>query len=275
MKNKKSSAVLLNMLALVVILLILSPLFLLFVNSFRSTSEILRNPVGLPEFLDLGNFLRIFTKTSFPVNFRNSLIVSVSTVLLCLGVTIPAGYALSRFSFYGKRVLITWLLASQAFPGVLMAVGFVGLLKALNMVNSLTGLIILYMSFTVPFCSGLLKGYFDQIPVSIEEAAMIDGCTRSRAVVTVVIPLAVPGLIAVGTFAFMLAWNEFFFSLVLLQDPRRYTLPLFLARFLGTGGAVEWGYLCAGSSVCALPPILIFLSFQKYLISGLTKGAIK
>ncbi|ABV34357.1 MULTISPECIES: carbohydrate ABC transporter permease [Pseudothermotoga] len=275
MKRKKSYVIVANIMALLVVLIILSPLFLLFSNSFRSTAEILREPMGLPKTFYTGNFSYIFRKMDFGTNFRNSLMTTACTVVLCLCTTVPAGYAISRFSFVGKRQLVIWLLASQAFPGVLMAVGFTSLLKNLNLMNSLSGLVILYLSFTIPFCSWLLKGYFDQIPVSIEEAAMIDGCTRSRALLTIVIPMAVPGLIAVGTFAFMLAWNEFFFALVLLQDRSRYTLPLLLARFLGTGGAVEWGYLCAASLLCTLPPICIFLAFQKYLVSGLTKGAIK
>ncbi|HOJ88191.1 MAG TPA: carbohydrate ABC transporter permease [Pseudothermotoga sp.] len=276
MKRKRRFLIVIaNLTAVLTVVLILSPLLLLFLNAFRQTSEILKKPLGLPRSFYLGNFSHIFARTSFTDNLKNSLLTTIITVFLCLCATTPAGYVLSRFSFIGRRVIIIWLLASQAFPGVLMAVGFINVLKSLGLYNTLPGLVVLYMSFTIPFCSWLLKGYFDQIPISIEEAAMIDGCTRARAMYKIVIPLAIPGLIAVGTFAFMLAWNEFFFALVLLQDSKRYTLPLFLARFLGTGGAVEWGYLCAASTLCVLPPIFIFLAFQKYLISGLTKGAIK
>ena len=182
---------------------------------------------------------------------------------------------MSRFNFKMKNILILWLLASQAFPGILMIVGLFSLLNKYSLQNNILGLIILYTTFTIPFCSWLLKGYFDEIPQALEEAAMIDGCTRFQAMYKIIIPMAVPGIIAVGTFAFLLSWNEFFFALVLMRDNANYTLPVFLSRFLGTGGAVEWGPLSAGALLTALPPIILFLFSQKYLISGLTKGAIK
>lgn len=275
MKPKKSVVITMNIISVLVVLAILSPLVLLFVNGFRQTPEILKNPIKFPEGLYLDNFVNVFSNTSFLNNMKNSFIITASTVFLCILVTAPAGYALSRFRFIGKRLLVTWLLASQAFPAILMAVGFFSVLNAFNLLNTLPGLIILYTTFTIPFCCWLLKGYFDEIPISIEEAAMVDGCNRTQAFVRVVMPIAIPGLIAVGTFAFMLAWNEFFFALVVMRDNAHYTLPVFLSRFVGTGGAVEWGNLSAGGMLTALPPVIIFLIFQKYLISGLTKGAIK
>jgi len=275
MRPKKRITITLNIITIVVVFLVIFPLILLFANAFRTTPEVLKNPTGFPKSLYFGNFAYVFKNTSFPMNFKNTFIVTVCTVMACIAVTAPAGYALSRFDFLGKKPLIVWLLSSQAFPAVLMAVGFFNILKGMDLLNSLSGLVMLYTTFTIPFCCWLLKGYFDEIPISIEEAAMVDGCGRFQAFVKVVIPMAIPGLIAVGTFAFMLAWNEFFFALVVMRDNVHYTLPVFLSRFVGTGGAVEWGYLSAASLMCALPPVIVFLLFQKYLISGLTKGAIK
>ncbi|HNS35333.1 MAG TPA: carbohydrate ABC transporter permease, partial [Mesotoga sp.] len=213
--------------------------------------------------------------TSFRRNFANSMTVTLVTVLLCIVITTLAGYAMSRFKFKGKNPLILWLLASQAFPGILMIIGLFSLLNRYSLQNNPLGLIILYTTFTIPFCSWLLKGYFDEIPQALEEAAMIDGCTRFQAMRKIIVPMAVPGIVAVGTFAFLLSWNEFFFALVIMRENANYTLPVFLSRFVGTGGAVEWGALSAGALITALPPILLFLLSQKYLIGGLTRGAVK
>jgi ABC-type glycerol-3-phosphate transport system permease component len=264
-----------NILAIMIVFLILSPLLMLVLNSFRQTTDIYENPLGFPEKPSLSNYSEIVRSTTFGRNFLNSILVTTVTVSLCIIVTTLAGYAMSRFNFKGKNLLILWLLASQAFPGILMIVGMFSLLNRYSLQNNPLGLIILYTTFTIPFCSWLLKGYFDGIPEALEEAAMIDGCTRFKAMRVIIVPMAVPGIVAVGTFAFLLSWNEFFFALVIMRDNANYTLPVFLSRFLGTGGAVEWGPLSAGALLTALPPILIFLFAQKFLIGGLTKGALK
>ncbi len=275
MRTRKSVVILMNIVAALLVVLILSPLAMLVLNSFRETSAIYENPLGIAEKPYFGNYTRILQNTTFGRNFANSLLVTVVTVSLCIVVTTLAGYAMSRFNFKGKNALILWLLASQAFPGILMIVGIFSLLTRYSLQNNPLGLIILYTTFTIPFCSWLLKGYFDAIPRELEEAGMIDGCTRFKAMRIIIVPMAVPGIIAVGTFAFLLSWNEFFFALVVMRDNVNYTLPVFLSRFLGTGGAVEWGPLSAGALLTALPPIIIFLFSQKYLIGGLTKGALK
>ncbi|WP_103134871.1 carbohydrate ABC transporter permease [Mesotoga sp. B105.6.4] len=275
MRPKRSVVITMNIVAFVVVLLILSPLLMLVLNSFRETMDIYQNPLKLPEKLYTGNYSKIFQDTSFRRNFANSMTVTLVTVLLCIVITMLAGYAMSRFKFKGKNPLILWLLASQAFPGILMIIGLFSLLNRYSLQNNPIGLIILYTTFTIPFCSWLLKGYFDEIPQALEEAAMIDGCTRFQAMRKIIVPMAVPGIVAVGTFAFLLSWNEFFFALVIMRENANYTLPVFLSRFVGTGGAVEWGALSAGALITALPPILLFLLSQKYLIGGLTRGAVK
>jgi len=275
MRPKRSVVITMNIIAFLVVLLVLSPLLMLVLNSFRETTDIYQNPLKLPEKLYLGNYAKIFQDTTFGRNFANSMTVTLVTVLLCIVITTLAGYAMSRFKFKGKNPLILWLLASQAFPGILMIIGLFSLLNRYSLQNNPLGLIILYTTFTIPFCSWLLKGYFDEIPHALEEAAMIDGCNQFQAMRKIIVPMAVPGIVAVGTFAFLLSWNEFFFALVIMRENANYTLPVFLSRFVGTGGAVEWGALSAGALITALPPILLFLLSQKYLIGGLTRGAIK
>uniref|UniRef100_UPI00345EC6C3 carbohydrate ABC transporter permease n=1 Tax=Mesotoga sp. TaxID=2053577 RepID=UPI00345EC6C3 len=226
MRPKRSVVITMNIVAFLVVLLILSPLLMLVLNSFRETTDIYQNPLKLPEKFYLGNYAKIFQDTSFGRNFANSMTVTLVTVLLCIVITTLAGYAMSRFEFKGKNPLILWLLASQAFPGILMIIGLFSLLNRYSLQNNPLGLIILYTTFTIPFCSWLLKGYFDEIPKALEEAAMIDGCNQFQAMRKIIVPMAVPGIVAVGTFAFLLSWNEFFFALVIMRENANYTLPV-------------------------------------------------
>lgn len=265
----------LNALALVYVLVLVFPVALMFLNAVRTEAEITQYPVALPRVMTGENFHEIFTESTFVENLWNSLIVSGLTVCLTIFVTTPAGYAMSRFRFRGKWLFSTWLLATQAFPGIIMVLGVFMLFRAYGLLNSRLGLVVMHTSFSVPFSVWLLKGYFDRIPQALEEAAMIDGCNPAQALLRIVLPLAVPGLLAVGTFSFLLSWNEFFFALVINRADALFTLPVFLSRFLGVGGMVRWGPLCAAALLATLPALVLFLIGQRYLISGLTGGSIK
>jgi multiple sugar transport system permease protein len=265
----------LNLVALVYVVLLVFPVALMFLNAVRSEGEIIQSPVGLPRVVTGVNFREIFTESTFMANLRNSLIISGLTVFLTLAVTAPAGYAMSRFRFRGKWLFSTWLLATQAFPGIIMVLGVFMLFRAYGLLNTHIGLVIMHTSFSVPFSVWLLKGYFDRIPAALEEAAMIDGCNRSGALLRIILPLAVPGLLAVATFSFLLSWNEFFFALVINRAEALFTLPVFLSRFLGVGGMVRWGPLSAAALLATVPALVLFMLGQRYLVSGLTGGAVK
>ncbi len=265
----------LNLLALVYVLVLVFPVALMFLNAVRTEGEITQHPVALPRVMTGENFHEIFTETTFVENLWNSLIVSSLTVCLTILVTTPAGYAMSRFRFRGKWLFSTWLLATQAFPGIIMVLGVFMLFRVYGLLNSRIGLVVMHTSFSVPFSVWLLKGYFDRIPQALEEAAMIDGCNPAQALLRIVLPLAVPGLLAVGTFSFLLSWNEFFFALVINRADALFTLPVYLSHFLGVGGMVRWGPLCAAALLATVPALVLFLIGQRYLISGLTGGSIK
>ena len=267
--------VILNLVALIYVILLVFPVALMFLNAIRSEGEIIQSPVALPRVVTAVNFQEIFWESSFMTNLRNSLVVSALTVCLTIAVTAPAGYAMSRFQFRGKWLFSTWLLATQAFPGIIMVLGVFMLFRAYGLLNTHIGLVIMHTSFSVPFSVWLLKGYFDRIPVALEEAAMIDGCNHWEALLRIILPLAVPGLLAVGTFSFLLSWNEFFFALVINRAERLFTLPVFLSRFLGVGGMVRWGPLSAAALLATIPALVLFMLGQRYLVSGLTGGAIK
>ena len=251
------------------------PILLLVFNSLKTDIDIFASPMGVPTHVTWENFRHVLFETSFLVNLRNSAVVALATVLLSVVVTAPAGYAISRFSFRGKTIFSMWLLATQAFPGIIMVLGLFTVLNTYGLLNTLPGLIVMHTSFSMPFSIWLLKGYFDKIPVELEEAARIDGCSRIRSLVRVVLPLSVPGLLAVATFSLLLSWNEFFFALVIMRDNAHYTLPVFLSRFVGSGGVVQWGPLSAAALLVSIPVFVLFLLGQRYLVSGLTGGAIK
>jgi len=267
--------VLLHVAVLVMIAFLVFPVLLLVFNSLKTQTQIFESPMGIPHGVTWDNFRTVITGGTFLINFRNSAIVAFSTVILAIIVTAPAGYALSRFKFRGRTAFSMWLLATQAFPGIIMVLGLFTVLKVYGQINTLPGLVIMHTSFALPFSIWLLKGYFDKIPIDLEEAARIDGCTRLRALVKIILPLSVPGLLAVGTFSLLLSWNEFFFALVIMRTNENWTLPVYLSRFLGSGGVVQWGPLSAAALLVTIPMFVLFLLGQRYLVSGLTGGAIK
>jgi multiple sugar transport system permease protein len=267
--------VLLHVAVLVMIAFLVFPVLLLVFNSLKTQTQIFESPMGIPHGVTWENFRTVITGGTFLINLRNSAIVAFSTVILAIIVTAPAGYALSRFKFRGRTAFSMWLLATQAFPGIIMVLGLFTVLKVYGLINTLPGLVIMHTSFALPFSIWLLKGYFDKIPIDLEEAARIDGCTRLRALVSIILPLSVPGLLAVATFSLLLSWNEFFFALVIMRTNETWTLPVYLARFLGSGGVVQWGPLSAAALLVTIPVFVLFLLGQRYLVSGLTGGAIK
>jgi multiple sugar transport system permease protein len=275
MKMRRTQQILLHIVVVIMLLFLAFPVLLLVFNSLKTEQQIFASPMGPPRPATWANFRLVVEGTTFLTNLRNSAIVAFSTVFLAILVTAPAGYALSRFRFRGRTIFSMWLLATQAFPGIIMVLGLFTVLNVYGLIDRLPGLIIMHTSFALPFSIWLLKGYFDKIPIDLEEAARIDGCTRLRALVKIILPLSVPGLLAVATFSLLLSWNEFFFALVIMRTNETWTLPVYLARFLGSGGVVQWGPLSAAALLVTIPVFLLFLLGQRYLVSGLTGGAIK
>jgi multiple sugar transport system permease protein len=275
MRLHPAKQVLLHLGVEIMIAVLAFPILLLAFNSLKTQTQIFASPMGVPHTVTWENFRLVLSETTFLTNLKNSALVALFTVALSVIVTAPAGYALSRFKFRGRTFFSMWLLATQAFPGIIMVLGLFTVLKVYGLINRLPGLVIMHTSFSLPFSIWLLKGYFDKIPVELEEAACIDGCTRLRSLIKVVLPLSVPGLLAVATFSMLLSWNEFFFALVIMRDNAHYTLPVYLARFVGSGGVVQWGPLSAAALLVTIPVFILFLLGQRYLVSGLTGGAIK
>ena len=204
----------------------------------------------------------------------NSLAVSSATALVGLGLSATAAYALSRWNFPGRERGMAAFLVTQMFPGVVMAIPLYLLLDTLGLLDSLGGLVLVYATTAVPFSVWTLKGYFDTLPIELEEAARLDGASRWVIFTQIVLPLARPALAVTGLFSFMTAWNEFFLAATFLGDPRAFTLPVVLQRYVSDYGT-EWGHFAAGAIVVSLPVMLLFFALQKHFVEGLTAGGVK
>lgn len=203
-----------------------------------------------------------------------SLVVSGATTLVGLSLAVTAAYALSRFRFPGREAGMQTLLVTQMFPATLMLVPLYSLLQKLSLLDSWGGLVLVYSTSSLPFCVWMLKGYFDTIPRELEEAAIMDGASPWQTFVKVVLPLARPALAVTALFSFMTAWNEFILSATLINDAARFTLPVALQQYVGEW-KTEWGHFAAGALVVSAPVMALFFALQRFLVGGLTAGAVK
>lgn len=235
----------------------------------------LRAIVPWPEQISVSNFVAVMTEQPFARWLLNSAIVAAATTVLGVFLASTAGYAFSRFRFPGRRVGLMSFLVSQMFPGVLMLIPlYIIIVQWLKLGSSFLGLILIYATTAIPFCVWMLKGYFDTIPRELEESALMDGASQATIFLRIVLPLAKPAVAVTALFSFMTAWNEFVLALTLMDSEEMYTAPVGL-RFFVSGFSEQWGFFAAGALITALPVVALFMYLQKYLISGLTAGAVK
>ncbi|MDO5736381.1 MAG: carbohydrate ABC transporter permease [Propionibacteriaceae bacterium] len=252
------------------------PLLWLASAAFKSSAELNSLRVNLiPVEWHFANFPEALAKQGLIRSGMNSAIVSLSTTILVIVVSIPAAYALARFKGRLRTLGVGWILTSQVFPVILIIIPLFIILKNLNLVDSLLGLILVYTTYTMPFALWMLQGFVAAIPKDLEEAGAIDGASRFKVLKEIVFPLLMPGIVATAMFAFVSAWNEFFFALVLIQTPDNYTLPITLKMFVGGEGKVALGPLAAGAVMAAIPSLVFFAIMQRKLTSGLLAGAVK
>ena len=252
------------------------PLLWLLTASFKTPRELNSpTPTFLPASLNFDNFTAAIHKADLVTATMNSLVVAAATMILVTVISLPAAYALARFRTRLRGVATGWILLSQVFPVILIVIPLFMILKNLGLVNTLPGLVLIYLVWSLPFSLWMLQGYVAGIPVDLEEAGAMDGASRPRVLVSIVLPLLTPGLVATGLFTFISSFNEFFFALVIIQDPKLATLPLTLARFVGAEGQVQLGQLAAGSLLATIPSLVFFALIQRRLTSGLLSGAVK
>lgn len=231
--------------------------------------------VPWPSEISLSNFVSVMTDQPFARWILNSAIVAAATTVLGVFLACTAAYAFSRFNFPGRRAGLMSFLVSQMFPGTLMLIPlYIILVQWLGLGSTQIGLVLVYATTSIPFCVWMLKGYFDTIPRELEEAAIMDGASPAMIFFKIVLPLAKPAVAVTALFSFMTGWNEFILAATFMDKESMYTAPVGLRFFVG-GFSQQWGYFAAGSIIVSIPVVALFLVLQKYLVSGLTAGAVK
>lgn len=254
----------------------LFPFLWMVVTALKPTDQIRTiTPSFIVAHPTMEHFINVITQSKFLTYFRNSIFVSVVVTTLSLMISIFAGYALSRFiRFRGVKLFSVAMLLSQMIPGVLLLIPLYLTMKDLGLINTYTSLILAYTTFTVPLCTFMMKGFFDSIPMDMEEAAEIDGCSRVSLIFRILLPVSLPSMIAAGMFAFLNSWNEFMFGFVFINDDEHRTLTPGIYLFKGLF-QTDWGSLMASSVLSVLPVVLMFVFMQRFLVEGMTAGSVK
>jgi len=251
------------------------PILRVFAISIRPGDRLLSKSLAIiPPDASFQTYIDLFTKEPFLRWMGNSLIVSGIVTIAGVGLAATAGYAFSRYKFKGRDSAMIGLITTQMFPATMLLLPMFILLIKLKLYDNYLGLIIAYAATALPFTVWQMKGYYDTIPYSLEEAARIDGCTETQIFWRIVLPLAAPALVITALFAFMTAWSEYLVAAVIIQDQNLFTLPLGLKTFQ-SNMEVSWGLYSAGAIIVSIPVVVLFLSLSRWLVSGLTLGSVK
>lgn len=276
MKQKflKKAAVYLVLAAALVIFLF--PVYWMLISAFRNNNGLMQRPLDFKPTIDtLQNMIAVLSSDKYVRYIMNSLIVSVGTMLSCVVLSLLAGYALSRYKFPLRKTIMSTLLSVQMFPTVAILITLYTFFVQFGLTNTYTGLILACLCVSLPLSVWMMKSFYDTIPVSLDEAAKIDGCSRLGILCRVILPMMKPGIYAVAIYSFLMAWDDFVFSKVLINVNDKKTLTVGIAEsFLG-----EFSHNYAGmmalAVIAALPIVLVFIAFQRFLVSGMTAGAVK
>lgn len=262
-------------LAVFIVLVVAFPLIWMASTSLKPNREVLAwPPYFMPRQPTLENFWRLFTQTYFLTHFKNSLVCATASTLLSICIGTMGGYSLTRFRYRGREKIAVLTLLTYMFPPIVLIIPFFILFRAIGLVNSYPGLILAYVSFSLPFSVWLLRAFFHSIPLELEEAAMVDGANRFQAVVYIVMPLALPGIIATSIFTFIVAWNDYLFARILMGQEELKTLPVGVQDFFNMA-VIDWGMIMAAGMMITIPALMFFIASQKYLIEGWGTGAVK
>ncbi len=252
----------------------LMPFFWIIVTSVKTNRDLYQEASLFPKHLTGQHYGEVLHQTQFLTYLKNSLFVSICTTVIAMVIGVLSAYAMTRLTFRGRTIMARSIIVTYLVPGSLLFIPILQVALQLHITNKAWGLIVVYLIFTVPFCTWLAISYFNTIPVELEDAALIDGATRLQSLVRVIIPLALPALAVIALFAFTNSWNEFFFALLLVTKDSQKTIPVGLGGLIN-GDVFQWGALMAMSLMSSLPPILIYIVAQKWVVSGLSGGAVK
>ncbi|MGW4977116.1 carbohydrate ABC transporter permease [Streptomyces mirabilis] len=252
------------------------PFLWLISTAFKPARELASlHPTWIPRNPTLANFRQAFDEQPLLHAALNSLLAALGAAVVAVLIATPMAYVMARHRTPLAKAATGWVVVSQAFPFVLVIIPLFLVLKNLRLIDSLLGLIMVYVVWALPFALWMLVGYVRAVPAELEEAAAVDGAGRARTLLSVTAPLLAPGIVATALFAFISAWNEFFFALVLLKTPEKQTLPVVLTHFIGAEGVADLGPLAAAATLATLPSLVVFAIIQKRITGGMLAGAVK
>jgi multiple sugar transport system permease protein len=274
--RKYLSKTTIHFLIIVYIVFLLFPLVWVVSSSLKSTPEIYSgSPTILPQQITFDHYVSVIEGQQVFLTMWNSVIVGIVSTILVLLIAVPSAYAMVRYKSIINNGILGWILVSQIFPVILVMIPLYVLLRYMGLTDSLFGLTLIYVVWSLPFVLWMMHGYVKSIPIELEEAAVIDGATRTEVIFKVIMPLLLPAIGASALFAFISAWNEFFFAFVLMKSPTLATLQVELARYTGMEGQARTGPLAAASVIATIPSIILFVFMRKWLTTGLVSGALK
>jgi multiple sugar transport system permease protein len=258
----------------VFVLMVAVPLFWMVTTAIKTNKELYEDFTYIPQRPTLENFVRVIVREKLLTNIRNSFSVAMITTLITVIVSSLAAYSIVRYRYPGREWIGRLILFKYLLPSAMLIVPLYVIVTALGLGNTQQGLILTYMTFTIPFCTWMLMGYFRGMPVELEEQAMVDGCTKIGAMLRILLPLSAPGLVASAIFSFTLAWNEFLLALVITMDQSTMTVPIKLSMMV-VGDQYIWGQLMAGAVLASIPVGILYFIGQRFVVQGLAAGAVK
>jgi multiple sugar transport system permease protein len=277
-KKRKTNieAIFTHIVLIFIISFMIFPSLIMLLTSVKKYEEsVCWPPKWMPDVFQWGNFADVWSGSyNIKTGFINSLTVASSTMIICIILGSLAAYSIARFKFTGRKTFMFLMLATQMFSPVVFIIPMYQIMKSLHLLNTYVCLILPNTAFALPMTVWLLTGYFRSISPQLEEAAMVDGCSRVKAIFKIIMPIAAPGIVSAGIFAFIIAWNDLLFAMTFITRPEMRTLPLMLTD-MGTAFETYWHKTMAASVITVLPVTLLFIAIQKYLVTGLSSGAVK
>jgi len=274
MRDTLTSKVLTYGLLAVFVIMVAVPLFWMVTTAIKTNKELYEDFSYFPQRPTLENFVRVIVREKLLTNIRNSFSVALITTLITVIVSALAAFSIVRYRYPGREWIGRIILFKYLLPSAMLFVPLYVIVTALGLGNTQQGLILTYLTFTIPFCTWMLMGYFRGMPVELEEQAMVDGCTKIGAMLRVLLPLSAPGLVASAIFSFTLAWNEFLLALVITMDQSTMTVPIKLSMMVA-GDQYIWGQLMAGAVLASIPVGILYFIGQRFVVQGLAAGAVK
>jgi multiple sugar transport system permease protein len=274
MRDTLASKIVTYCLLAVFVIMVAVPLFWMVTTAIKTNKELYEDFSYIPQRPTLENFVRVIVREKLLTNIRNSFSVAMITTLITVIVSSLAAFSIVRYRYPGREWIGRLILFKYLLPSAMLFVPLYVIVTALGLGNTQQGLILTYLTFTIPFCTWMLMGYFRGMPVELEEQAMVDGCTKIGAMLRILLPLSAPGLVASAIFSFTLAWNEFLLALVITMDQSTMTVPIKLSMMV-VGDQYIWGQLMAGAVLASIPVGILYFIGQRFVVQGLAAGAVK